>query len=276
MISGHVFIATSLDGFIARKDGDIEWLVRRDDPGEDHGYDDFIDGMDGIVMGRGSYGKVRTFPQWPYRKPVVVLSRQLMAEAVPEELAGRVRFSGLGPAALSAVRTFGGGRFAGARGNEGVSFGAGAVALPGQQAGTAGRAPDLTRLERERFETLPARTIRSSDGSRTRCQRATANPLEPRRLIHGRSTLDSRRGWSLAPRGPADVKWMAVVPLFLFGAFYRSAWPVPWFRRSDGPAMNFGNPPSAVGLGRAFRAGTGRSLDLERMILTGLSPSSQR
>lgn len=99
MIGGHVFIATSLDGFIAREDGDIGWLLSRDDPDEDHGYADFIAGMDGLVMGRGSYEAVSRFDAWPYDKPVVVLSRSLAGTAVPEVLLGRVRFVDLTPSA---------------------------------------------------------------------------------------------------------------------------------------------------------------------------------
>lgn len=99
MITGHVFIASSLDGFIARKDGDIEWLLTRDDPSEDHGYPAFIANIDGIVMGRGSYEKVLTFETWPYNKPVLVLSKQLAKSAVPEKLKGLVRFSELSPKA---------------------------------------------------------------------------------------------------------------------------------------------------------------------------------
>ncbi|MBX3033529.1 MAG: dihydrofolate reductase [Bdellovibrionaceae bacterium] len=95
MITGHVFIAASLDGFIARQDGDIEWLISRDDPAEDHGYPRFIADIDAIVMGRGSYEKVRTFEPWPYSKPVLVLSKQLATSTVPEALQGRVRFSDL-------------------------------------------------------------------------------------------------------------------------------------------------------------------------------------
>ena len=52
MITAHVFIAISLDGFIARDDGDISWLLDRDDPTEDHGYTAFIADKDAIVMGR--------------------------------------------------------------------------------------------------------------------------------------------------------------------------------------------------------------------------------
>lgn len=91
MISAHVFIATSLDGFIARPDGDIEWLLQRDDPAEDHGYADFIADKDMIVMGRGSYEKVLTFETCPYDRPVLVLSQQLAGTPVPQALTGKVR-----------------------------------------------------------------------------------------------------------------------------------------------------------------------------------------
>lgn len=90
MTTGHVFIATSLDGYIARSDGGIDWLTSFASSGEDHGYSAFIARMDGLVMGRGTYQKVLTFGTWPYDKPVVVLSRSLTSEDVPAELAGRV------------------------------------------------------------------------------------------------------------------------------------------------------------------------------------------
>jgi len=98
MITGHVFIATSLDGFIARPDGDIDWLLERDDPTEDHGYSNFIADKDAIVMGRGCYEKVLTMGDWAYDRPVLVLSRQLAGKPVPEQLTGKVRFSGATPA----------------------------------------------------------------------------------------------------------------------------------------------------------------------------------
>lgn len=101
MITGHAFIATSLDGFIARPDGAIDWLPGLDsDPGENYGYDDFIASVDGLVMGRNSFEKVLEFDPWPYPKPVVVLSRSLGPSAVPPALAGKVEISALAPRAL--------------------------------------------------------------------------------------------------------------------------------------------------------------------------------
>lgn len=98
MPTGHVFIATSLDGYIARPEGDIDWLLQRDDPHEDHGYDDFIADKDAIVMGRGSYEQVATFDTWPYDRPVLVLSQRLAGTPVPDALRGKVRFADLAPA----------------------------------------------------------------------------------------------------------------------------------------------------------------------------------
>ncbi len=73
-----VFIATSLDGFIARSDGSIDWLDRANrliPSGEDCGYGAFIASVDALVMGRHTFEQVLTFAEWPYgRLPVIVLS----------------------------------------------------------------------------------------------------------------------------------------------------------------------------------------------------------
>lgn len=72
-----VFIATSLDGYIARPDGALDWLPGADGSAlpEDHGYDAFFASVDVVVLGRGSFEAVRAFSPWPYDdKPVRVLT----------------------------------------------------------------------------------------------------------------------------------------------------------------------------------------------------------
>ena len=68
-----VFIATSLDGFIARKNGGLDWLP--EGHGEPHGYEEFFASVDAVVIGRGTYETVLGFPEWAWeKKPVVVLT----------------------------------------------------------------------------------------------------------------------------------------------------------------------------------------------------------
>ncbi|MEV8374241.1 dihydrofolate reductase family protein [Kribbella sp. NPDC056861] len=77
-----VFIATSLDGFIARPDGAIDWLTERGEQAGDTGYDEFMAAIDTVVLGRNTYEKVLTFDFWPYEgKQVEVLSSTLPADA---------------------------------------------------------------------------------------------------------------------------------------------------------------------------------------------------
>ncbi len=92
--NAEVYIATSLDGFIARSDGDIGWLVGHDVPeGEDFGHGAFMAGVGAIVMGRATFDKVLGFADWPYAVPVVVLSRSPDRVKVPQALRGQVRVS---------------------------------------------------------------------------------------------------------------------------------------------------------------------------------------
>lgn len=105
---GKVFIATSVDGFIARPDGSLDWLpVGGDggdggDGGEDYGYAAFMRTVDGIVMGRSTYESVLGFESWPFDKPVVVMSRTLGAGDVPAHLRGKLRITSAQPAQLVA------------------------------------------------------------------------------------------------------------------------------------------------------------------------------
>ncbi|OYW54418.1 MAG: deaminase [Rhodobacterales bacterium 17-64-5] len=99
MPTGHVFIATSLDGYIARPDGQLDWLIRPEHAGEDHGYAAFMARIDAILMGRGTYEAVVGFDPWPYDKPVLVLSRHLAGTEPPDHLRSKVSFADLPPRA---------------------------------------------------------------------------------------------------------------------------------------------------------------------------------
>jgi dihydrofolate reductase len=79
-MKASVFIGTSLDGFIARQDGALDWLPA--DGGEPHGYDEFIATVDALVIGRNTYNTVLSFNAWPYgTKPVFVLSTRKLPPA---------------------------------------------------------------------------------------------------------------------------------------------------------------------------------------------------
>lgn len=102
IIRASVFIATSLDGFISRPDGSIDWLLEANKlapEGEDCGYGAFSASVDVLVMGRSTFEQVVTFDPWPYAdKRVVVLSRGPVA--IPDRLAPTVSCSSEAPRAL--------------------------------------------------------------------------------------------------------------------------------------------------------------------------------
>jgi dihydrofolate reductase len=76
----HVYIAVSLDGFIARDDGGLDWLEPMQVEGQDYGYAQFFAGIDALVLGRNTYDSVLSFPQWPFEgKRVVVLTHRPVA-----------------------------------------------------------------------------------------------------------------------------------------------------------------------------------------------------
>jgi len=85
-----VYIATSLDGYIAGENGDIEWLESfptSDIQEGDYGFNDFMQRVDALLMGRNTFEKVLSFGDWPYEKMVFVLSSTL--EEVPEHVSGK-------------------------------------------------------------------------------------------------------------------------------------------------------------------------------------------
>jgi dihydrofolate reductase len=91
-IKFFVYIATSLDGYIARENGDLDWLPQAGD--EDYGYQTFFDSIDTLVIGRSTFEKVLTFDPWPFAgKRVVVLSNTLTN--VPDNVKHLVEISNL-------------------------------------------------------------------------------------------------------------------------------------------------------------------------------------
>jgi dihydrofolate reductase len=91
-VTASVFIGTSVDGFIARKNDELDFLP--EGGGEPHGYNEFIASVDAIVIGRKTFEKVLTFGAWPYgEKRVVVLSSRsidlsVVRGGVVEQMAG--------------------------------------------------------------------------------------------------------------------------------------------------------------------------------------------
>src|SRR5690349_20860059 len=88
--TGSVFLGMSVDGFIARPDGDLSWLTGGgevggppdDGAGGDFGFADFVAAVDAVVMGRASYEIIQPLAEWPYQgNPIHVLSTTLAPEA---------------------------------------------------------------------------------------------------------------------------------------------------------------------------------------------------
>ena len=114
-----VFIATSLDGYIARADGSLDWLEAQNarvPPGEDCGYGDFMADIDVLLMGRETFDKVSSFAEWPYDgKRVIVLSHRPLSGAYvklveqragePQEILAAVEEEGARHAYLDGGRT---------------------------------------------------------------------------------------------------------------------------------------------------------------------------
>jgi dihydrofolate reductase len=93
-----VYIGTSLDGFIARKDGDIDWLVKFANDEAIHAYEEFISRIDAIVIGRGTFEKVLGFLSWPYKNNLFVLSTSI--KEVPDTVREKVTILSMKPSEL--------------------------------------------------------------------------------------------------------------------------------------------------------------------------------
>ena len=83
-----VYIAASIDGYIAKKDGNIDWLMEVPNPNNsDYGFFEFMKRVDGVLMGKHTFETAAGFDQWIYNKPVFVLSNTL--KEVPPPFAAK-------------------------------------------------------------------------------------------------------------------------------------------------------------------------------------------
>ena len=70
------YVASSIDGFIAKDDGDVSWLDELNVPMESSGYEEFFATVDALVMGRKTYEIISNFGSWPYgNKPSWICSK---------------------------------------------------------------------------------------------------------------------------------------------------------------------------------------------------------
>lgn len=100
MIRTSAFVATSIDGYIAREDGNLDWLDHYSAiAADDSSYREFVSTIDVIVMGRKTFEKVLAFDFWPYEGiPVKVMSTTLTS--LPAELSKKVELVSCSPKAL--------------------------------------------------------------------------------------------------------------------------------------------------------------------------------
>ena len=77
-----------MDGFIAREDGNVDWLSPGEDEGsEDYGFQEFFNSVDALVMGRNTHELALSFGSWPYgEKPVLIGSGIPLFGAPPHDI----------------------------------------------------------------------------------------------------------------------------------------------------------------------------------------------
>ncbi len=74
-----LYVATSIDGFIARKNGSVDWLTQYNNSGEDFGYKEFLDSVESVILGNTTYREFKA----PYEnKKCYVFSRKIQAKKI--------------------------------------------------------------------------------------------------------------------------------------------------------------------------------------------------
>jgi dihydrofolate reductase len=76
-----VFIATSLDGYIATPNGSLDWLENAGSPDEDYGWEAFLAGIDALAMGRGTWDHISHLDELPFGdRPVYVFTHRSLVD----------------------------------------------------------------------------------------------------------------------------------------------------------------------------------------------------
>ena len=87
-VKNYVYIAQSMDGYIAGPSGELDWLDDIENPeNNDLGFSEFMESVDALIMGRNTFEKVISFGMWPYQKPVFVASKTVFS--IPSQVAGK-------------------------------------------------------------------------------------------------------------------------------------------------------------------------------------------
>lgn len=87
-MKNYIYIAQSLDGYVAGPNGELDWLENIDNPEQnDFGFSAFMNTVDAIVMGKNTFEKVLSFGMWPYEKPVFIASSSL--SSLPSSVGGK-------------------------------------------------------------------------------------------------------------------------------------------------------------------------------------------
>jgi len=98
----YVYIAQSLDGYIAGPDGELDWLHEIPNPdNDDFGFADFMAKIDAVVMGKNTFAKVISFGEWIYNKPVYVASSSI--KSIPQGYEDKVELIDAKPADIVAT-----------------------------------------------------------------------------------------------------------------------------------------------------------------------------
>jgi dihydrofolate reductase len=108
-----VFIATSLDGNIARADGTLDWLPgadtssASDEDADESGYKEFMASVDVVVMGRHTWEFAAKLEPFPYTLPVYVLSHDITRVTIPPNLSNQVFAVDMSPQLVAFLATAG-------------------------------------------------------------------------------------------------------------------------------------------------------------------------